>query len=647
MRRIRKNWKISLIIFLLTIILSMTAFYLLYRFNNKYTTKEEKAIHGILYVDQEYIAENGLYHLSREWEYYPDVLLNPEDLNTHKEDYYCRYISIGEYGGMELDDEDTSPYGSGTYRMLLVLPEKEQSYSLYLPEIFSSYRLYIGGEMMHQMGNPEPTAYYDLIQNRVFTFKGSGTVEIMIGVTDYSSIASGMQYIPVLGTPFCVNLLRGVQVFISAMLFAIVLFVSAFSVYMFCKTKAAIIGLYFLISLCVLGYVAYPVLHSYLSLRVLPWYALESLFYFGMFPLMIWLQDEILELKGKRTVVFAAVMTVFSVLGFVGEWFLPRFQSSKLLYAASGMTEVLKWMMAAYLIGGAVYAMCRQQMKLLLICSVIYGCSLAADRIWPIYEPMVGGWFAEWGSTCLLVGFGAAVWGELSEAYRFRLTYEEHSRSMEQRILMQKQHYEEIEEKVDEVNKIRHDMRQHMRTLVSLLEHERYTDMKGYLREWSEEVVARTEPIYYCENMAVDAILHYYAEQFEKEKAEFKCRIAVPEHSGISDLDYCKIFGNLLENALEAIRKLSPEEHRYVHLNGKIKNQKLLLEIVNSCRHEHTDKIYPLYSTKHSGYGIGTSSIAKIAEKYGGYAVFEENEGVFKSDIFLPLAEEENGGMIV
>mgnify|MGYP000450060544 CR=1 FL=1 len=84
-------------------------------------------------------------------------MLTPQEIKEQKEDYYSRYISIGEYGGMDLGDKNKSPFGSGTYRMTLVLPEKEKQYAIGLTEIFSAYKLYINGELMGQMGNPDPT----------------------------------------------------------------------------------------------------------------------------------------------------------------------------------------------------------------------------------------------------------------------------------------------------------------------------------------------------------------------------------------------------------------------------------------------------------------------------------------------------------
>ena len=54
-------------------------------------TREEKAIHGLLYADGSY-ESFPVYYLSREWEYYPDALLTPED---DLDKYYFRYILLG------------------------------------------------------------------------------------------------------------------------------------------------------------------------------------------------------------------------------------------------------------------------------------------------------------------------------------------------------------------------------------------------------------------------------------------------------------------------------------------------------------------------------------------------------------------------
>ena len=83
------------LIFGLTVVLSMTAFFMMYLVNNEYTAKGEQTIQGILCLDNKDAAAK-LHYLAREWEYYPDVLLTPQEIKEQKEDYYSRYVSIGE-----------------------------------------------------------------------------------------------------------------------------------------------------------------------------------------------------------------------------------------------------------------------------------------------------------------------------------------------------------------------------------------------------------------------------------------------------------------------------------------------------------------------------------------------------------------------
>lgn len=86
----KKNWKYSLLLIVAVFALTMGIFFLFYRFDNKYTARGDQAIQGILYVPD----DDSVHYLAREWEYYPDVLLTPQEIKEQKEDYYSRYVSI-------------------------------------------------------------------------------------------------------------------------------------------------------------------------------------------------------------------------------------------------------------------------------------------------------------------------------------------------------------------------------------------------------------------------------------------------------------------------------------------------------------------------------------------------------------------------
>ena len=111
----------------------------------------------------------------------------------------------------------------------------------------------------------------------------------------------------------------------------------------------------------------------------------------------------------------------------------------------------------------------------------------------------------------------------------------------------------------------------------------------------------------------------------------------LPQNLSISDTDLCKIYGNLLENAVEAVKILPPGAKPYVKIFTRIRNKKLLIEISNPYSNEIQRKENGFYSTKHEGLGIGTASVTEVVQKAGGYAAFCTEDRIFKVNIFIPL----------
>ena len=96
----------------------------------------------------------------------------------------------------------------------------------------------------HALSHPEN--YEEQIQNRVFTFEGKGIAEIMIAVTDRHSVSSGIQFVPILGSPFKVNLIRGLSVMTDSVYMAFTFCILLFALNMFIRTRKAEIGFFFL-----------------------------------------------------------------------------------------------------------------------------------------------------------------------------------------------------------------------------------------------------------------------------------------------------------------------------------------------------------------------------------------------------------------
>ncbi|MEG2073334.1 MAG: ATP-binding protein, partial [Angelakisella sp.] len=180
--------------FLLTsaaLVLSAFICLMLYNFDNKYTRQAPQPISGVLFLSENDLVQTPVCFLIREWEFFPEVLLTPEKSSDY--DGYRRYVDIGAPHGM-------MTHGSCTYRLTLMLPEHEATYALELPEIFSACRLFVDGEPMLELGEPSPEHYTEGIANRVVLFTAAGRTELLLNVSDFSGVYSGMTSPPAFGT---------------------------------------------------------------------------------------------------------------------------------------------------------------------------------------------------------------------------------------------------------------------------------------------------------------------------------------------------------------------------------------------------------------------------------------------------------------
>ena len=119
----------------------------------------------------------------------------------------------------------------------------------------------------------------------------------------------------------------------------------------------------------------------------------------------------------------------------------------------------------------------------------------------------------------------------------------------------------------------------------------------------------------------------------KNENILFDTSLELPEDTGVSDSDLCIVFGNCVENAIEACRGISGE--RFIRINTRLSGKMLAVTVDNSFDGELKNEGGALISRKREGEGIGISSIKAIAEKYGGAAQFEVKDNVFQVSVIL------------
>lgn len=218
--------------------------------------------------------------------------------------------------------------------------------------------------------------------------------------------------------------------------------------------------------------------------------------------------------------------------------------------------------------------------------------------------------------------------------------YSERARITEQQLSLQREQYAMLTRRVAQSRAIEKDLRGQMLTLQSDAARGDAQAVYDYLHATLLSLPSDQE-VLLCKNYAVNAIVRYYLAIAEQEEIRCDVQLDVPAQVGrVKDADLCIVFGNSLENAIEASRRI-PREQRTLRMRARLQNAYLAITIDNAfdgiCRREED----AFYSRKHEGEGIGISSIRAIASKYGGEAAFSVQENTFLASLVLRHTEEE------
>lgn len=220
----------------------------------------------------------------------------------------------------------------------------------------------------------------------------------------------------------------------------------------------------------------------------------------------------------------------------------------------------------------------------------------------------------------------------------FKQTREQLTLQNEQHLLMTQVaaaqiHYEALEESQEKTMLYRHDMRHHLNLINSYLIDNNNEAAQKYIAE-VEKTIEGAVVEKYCSNYTVNLILSSYIAKAKNEQITVETQIDLPEKNTVSDMDLCVIFANALENAISACKGINGANDRIIKIVSKVNNNQLYLQIANSFDGTIMFVDDMPISTEEN-HGLGTKSIAAVAQKYGGVYSFTAEDRVFKASIIL------------
>lgn len=163
-----------------------------------------------------------------------------------------------------------------------------------------------------------------------------------------------------------------------------------------------------------------------------------------------------------------------------------------------------------------------------------------------------------------------------------------------------------------------HDIKKHLYTISDLLDSDLTSDAKKYIDQIIHSKKL-SEKLCFCDNPALNLILVRYHEICAKSNIQLFVDIRKDTVSFLNTEDIVSLFGNLLENAIEAAAGI---DAAYIELSVKHnETTHSMISIINSCDvapalNESGEYISRKKDKKK--HGLGMKSIGKIVRKYDG-----------------------------
>ena len=209
---------------------------------------------------------------------------------------------------------------------------------------------------------------------------------------------------------------------------------------------------------------------------------------------------------------------------------------------------------------------------------------------------------------------------ELFKIRELQHTFELQTDMMEKRV-------NELREAENRFRFERHNMRHHLLAISSMLQQNDTQAALDYIG-LSQQALDSTSVKRYCANPTIDAILGSYFRQAEELNVQLETHIDLPTELPVPAAELSTVFANALENMINAMRDLPPEQRQMVCTC--ISYPCLMLEFANPCGREVVLGADGFPLANGIDHGVGTRYIAAFAEKYQAVCTFQIEDGWFR-----------------
>ena len=189
------------------------------------------------------------------------------------------------------------------------------------------------------------------------------------------------------------------------------------------------------------------------------------------------------------------------------------------------------------------------------------------------------------------------------------------------------EYYKNVEKNSVEARKIRHDLANMVQTACEIMENGTDSDKESAKKMFAQlrTEVADIKIERFCQNTLVNAIASNKAAECRKNDIDFDFDLRVPETLDIEEIDICKAYVNIFDNAINAAKAIDGK--RYVKIKSFTDESDGMLYITgeNNVAPDYEDK----KKSRTGEHGYGLRILRDTAEKYGGRLVTDDKGDTF------------------
>lgn len=206
--------------------------------------------------------------------------------------------------------------------------------------------------------------------------------------------------------------------------------------------------------------------------------------------------------------------------------------------------------------------------------------------------------------------------------------FEKISLLMEKQVEQQVEHYKKINKLTDDLREFRHDYKNHMICLQSLLNNKQYDEALSYVKSITNQEILDSNK-FFSGNQIADAILTDKNELAQKNNCKIIFDGSVSDEISVSNL--CTILSNALDNSIEACSKIDSDETQIIDV--KCVASELIQIIRISNPNLDNNAVTETSKADRKNHGFGLSNIRRTVERMDGQMIISSQYPTFVLEI--------------